>query len=234
MIWPIALGALASIATLTGGILTLRARARLNLVTGASAGIVLGVALLDLLPEALELGNPAAGAGTILAVAGAACLFYLSFGRLLERMGRQAAWLRRQLGPASLTLHSLMDGAGIGLAFQVSPQLGWSVALAVLGHDLADGVNIVGLSLGRGDRRAARRWLALNALAPVLGACAGQAVRMPGFVFAPLLAALAGIFLGVATGELLPRSLRLGGRTATLAAALAGFAMVALIVRVHG
>ena len=234
MIWPILLGSAASAATLLGGILTLRARGRLNLVMGTSAGIVLGVALLDLLPEALHMGEISTGEGAVFAIAASGCLLYLLLGRLLERAGQDAAWLRRQIGPASLTLHSLMDGAGIGLAFQVSPQLGWGVALAVLGHDIADGVNIVGLSLGRDDRRAARRWLALNALAPVVGAGVGQAARVPASIFALLLGLLAGIFLAMATGELLPRSLRLGRKPATLAAAAAGFGLVAVIVRLHG
>ena len=76
-------------------------------------------------------------------------------GAAAERAERDRAG---HLGPASLTAHSLLDGLGIGLAFQVAPAIGVVVAVAVLAHDVADGVNTVTLSLsgGGGQRPGAR------------------------------------------------------------------------------
>src|SRR5690348_6904194 len=48
------LAGVALIATLLGGVVALRARDRLHLVLGVAAGVLLGVAAFDLLPEALR------------------------------------------------------------------------------------------------------------------------------------------------------------------------------------
>ncbi|GAA3270441.1 hypothetical protein GCM10020258_44250 [Sphingomonas yabuuchiae] len=54
---PLAFGFAAMLATLAGGLLALRLRNRIGLVLGVTAGIVVGVALFDLVPEALELAG---------------------------------------------------------------------------------------------------------------------------------------------------------------------------------
>ncbi|MEJ0064485.1 MAG: hypothetical protein WDM85_02960 [Caulobacteraceae bacterium] len=88
---------------------------------------------------------------------------------ILERTLRAAAQ-GGDLGPASLTAHSLVDGLGIGLAFQIAPAIGVVVAVAVLAHDIADGVNTVTLSLSSGGGAArARSWLIADAAAPLVG-----------------------------------------------------------------
>ena len=51
----VAVGLAAGAATLLGGGLALRLANRVHLVLGFSAGAVIGVALLDLVPEALSL-----------------------------------------------------------------------------------------------------------------------------------------------------------------------------------
>ena len=61
------------------------------------------------------------------------------------------------LGAASLSLHSFLDGVGIGLAFKVSTTVGAIVAAAVLAHDFSDGVNTVSVILkNRGQGHHAR------------------------------------------------------------------------------
>jgi hypothetical protein len=131
------------------------------LILGFSAGAVIGVALFDLMPEALALGGKVAPAEVVAGLMGVGFCGYM----LLERsLGAAAEGRGGHLGPASLTLHSLIDGMGIGLAFQVSPPVGVVVAAAVLAHDLADGVNTVMLSLsGGGGQGRARGWLAADA-----------------------------------------------------------------------
>ena len=56
---PLAFGFAAMLATLAGGLLALRLRHRIGLVLGVTAGIVVGVALFDLVPEALDLAGTA-------------------------------------------------------------------------------------------------------------------------------------------------------------------------------
>ena len=60
------------------------------------------------------------------------------------------------LGAAGLSLHSFIDGLGIGLAFGLDTTTGVLVLVAVLAHDFADGLNTVGFILSQsGDRRKA-------------------------------------------------------------------------------
>ena len=167
---PLLLGGAASLATAAGGVLALRWRHRLMLIVALAAGVVLGVAVFDLLPEAIELGAPIVGGRSIgLAVAGGLGGYVLLARGTMRARATSVAW-RAHLAPATLTLHSLVDGLGIGLAFQASAQVGWVVAAAVLTHDLVDGVNIVGLTLASRTEAAARRWLAMNSAAPLAGA----------------------------------------------------------------
>ena len=229
---PYLFGAAASAVTLAGGWLVLRAGHRLGLLLGLSAGVVLGVAVLDLLPEALRLAGGGASRRLVAgaAIAGFATLWGLRAGLARLPLG---ARLGSHVAPASLTLHSLVDGCGIGLAFQLSPQLGWGVALAMLSHDLADGANVAGLSLAAHGREAARRWLLLNGIAPFAGVVAGQAMAIPPLLLVVLLAALAGAFLHIGLSELVPRSVRLNRGHAAAASAAAGFGLVWLGTQLH-
>lgn len=224
----------AGAATLLGGSLALRFRSTIGLTLGFSAGAVLGVAVFDLFPEALRLGQPGSLPGA-LAAAMAGVLAYLAMDRLALTAPADAGGRRGHFGAASLTLHSLMDGLGIGLAFQVSNAIGLTVAFAVLAHDLVDGVNTVNFSLAGGvSQPAARRWLAADAVAPLVGIAISHWLALPRASLALLLALFSGFFLYIGARELLGR--KASGRMTprTLAASLAGLAAIWLVVRLAG
>ena len=125
------LGLAAAAATMVGGTLALRLERRIHLILGFSAGAVMGVALLDLLPEALELSRKPS---SVLVLTAIGFMAYLAADRALARPAAG-----EHLGAGSLTLHSVMDGLAIGLSFQVSPAAAAVVTLAVLAHDVSDG-----------------------------------------------------------------------------------------------
>jgi zinc transporter ZupT len=220
------------LATLVGGALALRFRRQIPLILGFSAGAVIGVALFDLLPEALALGARSAAPIVVLGLVGAGFCAYM----LLER-GANAAAERQpgrggHLGPASLTAHSLLDGLGIGLAFQVAPAVGAVVAAAVLAHDFADGVNTVTLSLsGGGGPKRARGWLAADALAPLVGIGVTRLFTVGEGPLGLLLALFAGFFLYIGAAALAPASHRALPRLWTSVATLAGMAFIWVVVR---
>ena len=149
-----AIGLATGAATLLGGSLALRFTSRVHLVLGFSAGAVIGVALLDLAPEALALGGTV-GYRTVTALIAAGFLAYLVADRILLMLAGGRAQHRGHFGAGSLTVHSLLDGLGIGLGLQASLGVGLARAVAVLAHDLADGVNTVNVSLS-GSRGPAR------------------------------------------------------------------------------
>ena len=218
---PFALGLAASFSTYVGGRLAIRFMRHHQLVFGLTGGFVIGLALLDLLPEALETGATFFDATTIIAALVAGLGLYL----LLHRLPAGGI-----VGRATLLLHSLMDGLGIGLAFQVSSSTGWLIAAAVLAHDMADGANMVGMSVAANEPRKAHPWLCANAAAPLIGVAIGQAIEIDLTGFSLILALFAGGFLYVGMVELLPRSRGTAARWSSALASVAGLAIMGLVV----
>ena len=230
----LSIGAATGAATLFGGALALRFRSALDLFLGFSSGAVIGVALFDLLPESLELGGLPSLPPRLSITTGVAFGFalYLAADRTALILGQGSAGHRGHLGPASLTAHSLMDGLGIGFAFQVSTAAGAIVAFAVLAHDFLDGANTVTLSLAGGSTPpTARRWLSADAAAPILGICIARLIAVPAAVLALLLAVFAGFFLYIGASQLLPRSHDRRPRPSTVVATALGLGFIYLVVR---
>lgn len=235
---PLALliGVATGAATAFGGVFALRFRSAMGLLLGFSSGAVIGVALLDLLPEAMEVGGSRVHPLTLMTAVVLGFAAYLATDRggaaLADEPSSHGRHLGRHLGPASLTIHSLTDGLGIGLAFQFSSVAGLIVAAAVLAHDLCDGANTVILSLAAGSPpRTARRWLAADALAPLAGIVVAQLIAVPGPILALLMALFAGFFLYIGASELLPKSHQDRPKRSTLAATLLGLGFIYAVVR---
>lgn len=227
-------GVATAAATALGGIMALRIQAAMGLLLGFGAGAVTGVALFDLLPQALQIAGGGVSPGALLTAAAVGFVLYLLFDRAvlaLQPQGAQRGHVRAGL----LTCHSLMDGLGIGLAAQVSTAAGVILAVGVLAHDLLDGANIVTLSLSGGAaRRAARRWLAADALAPLVGIALSSRLAAPGPDLALLLAGFAGMFLNIGAGELLPLSYLRRPKLSTTAATIAGMGLIYAAVQLAG
>ena len=111
------------------------------------------------------------------------------------------------LGVGSLSIHSFLDGIAVGLAFQVSAAVGAIVAIAVLAHNFSDGINTVGLILRNGGtKQTAFRWLATDAIAPVLGIISSLFFSLPEQTLGIVLAVFCGFFLYIGASDLLPES----------------------------
>jgi zinc transporter ZupT len=137
------------------------------------------------------------------------------------------------LPPASLIVHSTLDGLAIGLAFQAGTEIGLIVLLAVLAHDFADGMNVVTLALdaARGERLAVGL-LVLDALAPPAGAALSTLISIQPGTLGLLLATFGGAFIAIGAGHLLPESQHRDPRRGPALVALAGVgAAIVLVVR---
>jgi ZIP family zinc transporter len=137
------------------------------------------------------------------------------------------------LPPASLIVHSTLDGLAIGLAFQAGSDLGLIVLLAVLAHDFADGMNVVTLALdaARGERLAVGLLL-LDAIAPVAGAALSTVISIQPETLGLLLAGFGGAFIAIGAGHLLPESQHRDPRRGPALVALAGVgAVIVLVIR---
>ena len=174
----IPLAGLTVVSTLAGGFVALRLAKELTTAIALSGGVVVAVALFHVLPESIEAVDDPQRVGLLV---GIGFLVFFVAERLLVLHHRDDAEQARAhahvgaFGAAGLSLHSFIDGLGIGLAFDLSPSTGFLVFVAVISHDFADGLNTVGFVLRQsGDRARAVRWLTVDALAPLAGAIIGS------------------------------------------------------------
>ncbi len=220
---PILLLAIPVLSTLAGGLLALRLRGLRLFLVAASAGLLLGAAFLDLLPEALDLGLQAGISNTRLLAF--TLLFLLIFTALETALD---AWSRHDeahghgrrtiglIGGGMLIFHSFRDGMAIGAAFAASHTAGYAVALGIAAHDLGDGMNTVLLTTdGQRARFTDYAFLAADALAPFAGGLVTIWWLLSPRNSALLLALAAAFFLQMAASEFLP-ALRAHRRQQTL------------------
>jgi ZIP family zinc transporter len=227
LILAVALGAFA--ATMTGGVLALKLAGKLPLVMGFSAGAVIGVAFFDLAPEALETGSGHYTPRSLLALAALGFFFYSVLDRLVARHDceGEANPTRGMVGAASFSAHSVLDGFAMGVAFLTNHAVGLIVAAAVLAHDFADGLNTVNVVVRNGGtRRFALRWLAIDAVAPIIGAALSLPIAPGPANLSLLLALFCGFFLHIGASGLLPDSNRAYPRPSTTVAVLLGAAFL--------
>jgi ZIP family zinc transporter len=208
----IPLTAFAVLMTFAGGALALRLSGSLTTLIALSGGIVVAVAIFEVLPEAIELlpDDPKAIAGWM----GAGFLVFFLLERVLVLHHRddvehaQAHGQVGALGALGLSAHSFVDGLAIGLAFGADATVGVLVLIAVLSHDFADGLNTVSFVLKQSpeDRGRAKRWLTIDAIAPLLGASVGAMIEVSDATLGHILAFYAGFFLYMGATDLLPEA----------------------------
>jgi zinc transporter, ZIP family len=231
------LAGLTVVSTLAGGAFALRLHRELKTAIALSGGIVVAVALFDLIPEALEAIGDNRRVTTLV---GAGFVLFFVAERFLVLHHRDEPEQARAhsevgaLGAGALAFHTFTDGLGIGLAFGLDTKTGILVLIAVVSHDFADGINAVTFVLSQGGtRRAALRWLALVAVAPLVGALVGSAIDVSERTLGHLLAVYAGIFLYIGATDLLPEA-HSHPSWRRLAVTIAGFAGVFVIAALVG
>jgi zinc transporter ZupT len=232
----------ACIATLLGGMFALKFKDKLHLILGFSAGAVIGVAFFDLIPEAIDLGSSSYQTSSLLSIVAIGFIGYMILDRFVvqhshhvdDHHGHEHSQ-RGRLGASSLAIHSFLDGAAIGLAFQVSAAVGAIVTIAVLVHDFSDGINTVNLILkNKGERREALRWLIVDALAPILGVISTMFFTLSESSLGIILAIFSGFFLYIGASDLLPESHHNHPTIWTTIATLLGVGVLFLAIKLAG
>ena len=244
-------------ATLLGGLLSVVIAASLTLTVlgrvvkgliSLSAGVLLGTALLHVLPEAFEgPATPQALFGTLL---GGLLFFWLLEKVELYRHAHHHEgdghdhhhhFDAQQAGRGGFSvlvgdgIHNFCDGVIIAAAFLADTGLGLVTALAIVAHEIPQeaGDYIVLLNAGF-SRRKALLFNALSGLAAVAGGVIGYFLVGPWEAALPyLLVAASSSFIYVAVADLLPQlQQRLSWRdTLTQVAWLAGGLGLVLFAR---
>jgi zinc transporter ZupT len=240
-LYPILLSFVTFLATLLGGYLAARNRDKFGVIAAFSAGVLIAVPLFQLLPASLDLASRIeVPAQDVLYMTGLGFLFLYMLERLLSvkkvQEGDRCRYVRHSTGgiygASELALHSFVDGFSIGVGFHFDVRLGVVVALAVIFHDVPDGMNTVTVMLNSGNSlKNAIRMLMLDAITPVLGAAVSLFVTQVDQYLVYLLPFFAGGFLYLGASDLLPEAHDEISPRVAFMLSLAGFAVVFLASR---
>ncbi|MDR2789020.1 MAG: ZIP family metal transporter [Candidatus Accumulibacter sp.] len=252
------------LACLLGGVLSIGAAALImfglprrwiTLTVSFSTGLLLAMALLRLLPEALEDDLTPHAAFSIL-LGGILCFFALEKIALWRHAhhesedsasrGQRTAGDDAQAGShahvhdaneGALAIlvgdgfHNFTDGLLIAAAFLTDPVLGWNTTLAVIAHEVPQEAGDFAILLGAGWKRArAVFWNVVSSLSAVLGGLVGYYMLDRAHDWIPVILTIAASsFIYVAIADLMPRLKResssIGWHSLLL---IAGIAVVAL------
>ncbi|MBI2874852.1 MAG: ZIP family metal transporter [Firmicutes bacterium] len=227
-----------------GGVVALRREpgGGLKNLVALSAGFLVAVAVIDLIPEGLE----DAPGNSIFILAGFALVYFLHVGvagdfhqhsyphphihpdpdqnmRSEPGEGDQPPVHGRSASTAgvallAMLLHTFFDGVSIAAGFEVGKRIGWLVFAAVLLHKIPDGLTAASLLLRDGyGRTAALAGSAALGVSTVAGTILVSLTGLAeGGLARSLLALSGGIFLYVAASDLLPEVARSRDRGAAL------------------
>jgi zinc transporter ZupT len=214
--------ALAALGDLLGGAIVLRnqpSRRSLGILSGFGAGFMLAVALIGMLPLALERGAVAVAGEPYQVPLGA--MTALLLGYLIVHLTQHTLTPHFHFGEEThtdqmvsrgigvwalvgLLPHSFFDGVAISSAFAQESSLGMLVFVAILLHKVPTGVSLASVMLASGNTRQ-RAFLAVLAMAvaTIFGGFLTPVIEPLAQYGLPL---AAGVTIYVAASNLIPES----------------------------
>jgi zinc and cadmium transporter len=177
-----------------------------KIFVGFAAGVLLGTAILDILPESLE-ETPAR-------LASIALLFGILTFFLLERF---VVWFHHhddthQAKPTALLIlvgdgiHNFIDGFAIAASYLTNVHLGIVTTMAIAAHEIPQELADLGILISGGlSKKRALLWNFISGLTALAGGLvAFYAIQYIEGVIPLLLAFTAGMFLYIACSDLIP------------------------------
>jgi len=228
----------------------------LTLSLGFSAGAMVYVSLVEILPKArlvlvpllgTRLGYGAAVLAFFVGIVGMALIdrwlpVHDAAGALQQLRpgdqntadpGRRRRLLRLGVFSAlAIGIHNFPEGLATFLGALTNPQLGVSIAVAIGIHNIPEGLAVSApVYFATGNRRLAFWVSFLSGLAEPIGGLVGYVLfrSMPNPIgFGMVFAALAGVMVYVSLDELLPAARDYGDQDLTVISLMAGMAVMAL------
>jgi len=218
------------LATFAGGLLSVLVAASLTVtlltrvvhhLVSLSAGVLLGTALLDILPEAFESRQATPQSLFVTLLAGLLFFFLLEKAELYrhshhhegDEHHHQHGFDQQQAGRGGWSvilgdsIHNFCDGIIIAAAFLADMRLGVVTSLAIVAHEIPQEVGDYIVLLNAGFSRArALFYNAVSGMAAVLGGLIGYFVIGPWEALFPyLLVVASSSFIYVAVADLIPQ-----------------------------
>jgi len=193
---------LAFFSTLFGGYVAFKYKRFVHIFSGLTAGTLLTLVFLEIIPEVIELND---SPFILLSVIIGFIIFHIlekifSLHNHHESNHEHHNHISsKKIGAWALILHSLFDGMAIVLAYTLSPEFGFIIAIGVIAHDFSDGFNTVTLS-------HSKKLLLLDSIAPILGIIIGSFFVFPDHIMSIIFGIFAGILLYISTSDILPEA----------------------------
>jgi zinc transporter, ZIP family len=227
-------------ATLAGGTIPLRFQQQARLFLSFSAGTLVGLALLELIPEGLEAGGGDLHVKLLLVLGAFLVTMLLDKLHVLHphehgmasdcpEHDHDHAPLAMH-GAIGLLIHSALDGLALAAALRQSAAIAVAVALALSAHKFADGLTTVSLVLAHHHRRVqAAQLLFGNAGALLVGLAIGFVLTLSERGLGSVLLVMAGFFLYLGASDLIPSLTTPVCRKRDVVATALGMAAIALV-----
>ena len=190
-------------------------RDKLHLIMSFTAGVLIAVCFFDILPEIFRVTteNNFDIQPALIAIVFGFLAFHILEKTAIIHHGHEEEYADHKhptvgvIAALGLSLHSFLDGVGIGLGFHVNAHLGVVIALAVIAHDFSDGLNTVTLMLvHKNTLRRALKFLILDATTPVVGALSTLLFTIPERILVLYLGFFMGFLLYIGASDLLPEA----------------------------
>jgi len=253
---------LAGLATGLGSLIALcltpRYKGFLSFALGFSAGVMLYVSLVEILPKSREMlscvGEDRAGWVALLSFLGGLCLVgvidafvpkyenpheFFDYASDPAPQLKHVRFLRMGVLLAFvISVHNFPEGLATFLAFLEAPSLGVSLAVAIAIHNVPEGISVsVPIYYGTGSKRKAFWYSLLSGLAEPMGAVVGYWLLLP-FMSGPVLggvfAAVAGVMVYVCLDQLLPAAREYGKHHHSMVGLVLGMGMMGASLLVLG
>ena len=219
---------------------------------GLSAGVMIYVSFMDLLPEALRMMTAnMAGKGGEVVVAGAffggialiALIDWLipqeenphemhSVEELASDTSRRNLHRTGMMVAVAIAIHNFPEGVATFVSALDGLDVAIPIVVAIAIHNIPEGIAVaVPVYHATGSKNKAFRWSLLAGLAEPLGAIVAMVVLLPFWsplLSAILLSAVAGIMVYISIDELLPSAREYGHHHLSIAGFIAGMLLMAL------
>lgn len=216
----------------------------LSFSLGFSAGVMIYISFMELLPNALEAMGRIWGLAaffTGIAFIGVIDMLIPEAENPHDYKGLDDTTAARRdrhlmrtglMAALAIAIHNFPEGlATLGTAL-VDVKLGVGIAIAIAIHNIPEGISVsVLIFYATGNKNKAFLYSFLSGLAEPIGACLGFLILLPflsQYVLASLLAFVAGIMVYISVDELLPMAHRYGHGHTVIAGMVLGMLVMAV------